>query len=117
MNDQTTWSEIVPLALGLGQFWAKNLILGCVAVSLSFRPFGEVVNRVSCWKRQAESWEEWPRIRFQRLTVAKCRRLAWLRSKEVEWWDAKHNRFRTRLIEVMPWGLLQYERVVEWRFG
>ena len=39
-------------------------------------------------KRQAEPWEEWWEW-LRRLDDAKPRRLAWLRCKEVAWWDAK----------------------------
>ena len=53
---------------------------------LSF--YDHAVSRASIRKRQAETWEEWSES-VAELRRCKRRRLAWIRSKEVAWWDAK----------------------------
>ena len=60
----TTWPKgFLWVLVWLGQFWAKSL-------------------------RRAGLWEEWQESVSE---VRHCKRccLAWLRSEEVEWWDAK----------------------------
>ena len=48
----------------------------------------KVFPRASVRKRQAETWEEWTDS-VAEVRRCKRKRLAWLRSKEVAWWDSK----------------------------
>ena len=68
---------------------ARPWVRGCEPELASY---DQDVSRASVRKRQAESaaetWEEWT-ASVAEVRRCKRRRLAWLRSKEVEWWDNK----------------------------
>ena len=79
--------------VSLGQFWGRNLRrildLGFVVVSYELVTFDQAVTQASCCrKRAAESWDDWWEANRE-LRRSKRRRTAWLRDKEVAWWDAK----------------------------
>ena len=48
--------------------------------------FDQAVTQASCRKRAAESWDEWWAA-TREVRRCKRRRTAWLRDKEVLWWD------------------------------
>ena len=50
--------------------------------------FDRAVTQASCRKRVAESWDDWWEANRE-VRRSKRRRTAWLRDKEVAWWDAK----------------------------
>ena len=89
----TTWSGLVNLGVGvaravLGEEPKRDVrpwVRGCES---ELANYDQAVSRASIRKRQAETWEEWSESVVE---VRRCkrRRLAWIRSKEVEWWDAK----------------------------
>ena len=94
MEDQPgTWGEVAELGLGvaravLGEEPRRDprpWVRGCEA---DLRAFDASVTEASSRKRKAESWEMWREADY---AVRRCkrRRSAWLREKEVEWWDAK----------------------------
>ena len=58
--------------------------------------YDQAVSRVSICKRQAETWDDWKDL-VAAVRRCKRRRLAWLRSKEVAWWDAKARAVATGL--------------------
>ena len=69
-------------------------VLGFVGVSRSFRVL-IAISDASVRKRQAETWEEWSES-VAEVRRCKRRRVAWLRSKEVVWWDAKAQQAQDR---------------------
>ena len=89
----TTWPEVVSLGLGvakaiLGEEPKKDprpWVRGCEEELVTF---DQAVTQASCRKRAAESWDDWWEANRE---VRRCkrRRTAWLRDKEVAWWDAK----------------------------
>ena len=89
----TTWHEVVSLGLGvssaiLGEEPKKDprpWVRGCENELVTF---DQAVTQASCRKRAAESWDEW-REANRKVRRCKRRRTAWLRDKEVAWWDAK----------------------------
>ena len=71
----------------LGPFWEREpkkdprlWVRGC---ENEFVTFDQAVAQASCRKRAAESWDEWWESNRE------VRRVAWLRNKEVTWWNAK----------------------------
>ena len=60
-------------------------VRGC---ELELSGYDQEVSNASIRKRQAVTWEEWSES-VAEVRRCKRRRLAWLRSKEVAWWDAK----------------------------
>ena len=89
----TTWPEVVSLGLGvaravLGEEPKKDprpWVRGCEKELVTF---DQAVTQASCRKRAAESWDDWWEANRE-VRRSKRRRMAWLRDKEVAWWDAK----------------------------
>ena len=59
----------------------------------------------SVCKRQAETWEEWSES-VAEVRRCKRRRLAWLRSREVAWWDSKAQQAQDKADQGMLSGFL-----------
>ena len=89
----TTWPEVVSLGLGvaravLGEEPKKDprpWVRGCEKELVTF---DQAVTQASRRKRAAESWDDWWDANRE-VRSSKRRRTAWLRDKEVAWWDAK----------------------------
>ena len=87
------WSDLIALGLGvsraiLGEEPRRNprpWVRGCEPELSSF---DQEVSRASLRKRKAEDWDEWKAF-VADVRRCKRRRFAWLRSKEVAWWDQK----------------------------
>ena len=93
LEPPVSWSEVVDLGLGVARAvlgeepksdprpWVK----GCEP---ALRVFDKAVSLASSRKRAATSWDEWREANYE---VRRCkrRRGAWLRDKEVQWWDDK----------------------------
>ena len=87
----TAWLEVVSLGLGVARaMWGEEpkkdprpWVRGCENELVAL---DQKVAQASCRKRAAESWDEW---RNREVRLCKRRRIAWLRGKEVAWWDAK----------------------------
>ena len=88
-----TWSDLVTLGVGvaravLGEEPKRDVrpwVRGCEP---ELSGFDRAISDASIRKRQAETWEEWS-ASVAEVRRCKRRRVAWLRSKEVAWWDAK----------------------------
>ena len=89
----TTWPDLVTLGVGVARAVlgeepkrdARPWVRGCEPELASY---DRDVSRATVRKRQAETWEEWTES-VAEVRRCKRRRLAWLRSKEVAWWDNK----------------------------
>ena len=92
-EEPTTWPEVVSLGLGvaraiLGDEPKKDprpWVRGC---EHELGTFDRAVAQASSRERAAESWDEWW-VSNREVQRCKRRRTAWLRDKEVAWWDAK----------------------------
>ena len=88
-----TWSDLVSLGLGVSRAVLgeeprpdpRPWVRGCEPELSSF---DQEVSRASLRKRKAEDWDEW-KASVADVRRCKRRRSAWLRSKEVAWWDQK----------------------------
>ena len=107
-----TWSEVVSLGVGVARAvlgeepvqdhrpWVKGL-------EHELSTHDQAVSGAYTRKRQADSLEE---LRESLAEIRRCkrRRSAWLRAKEVEWWDDKARalgRYRTKPTKVILLGL------------
>ena len=88
-----TWSDVVSLGLGVSRavlgeeprLDPRPWVRGC---DPELSSFDQEVSRASLRKRKAKDWDEW---QASVADVRRCKRhrSAWLRSKEVAWWDQK----------------------------
>ena len=92
-SEPTSWSEVVDLGLGVARVvlgdepcrdsrpWVRGL-------EGDLQGFDRAVSQASSRKRKAESADE---FRAASYAVRRCkrRRSAWLREREVSWWDAQ----------------------------
>ena len=93
LEPPVSWSEVVDLGLGVARAVLgeepksdpRPCVRGCEP---ALRVFDKAVSLASSRKRAATSWEEWREANYE---VRRCkrRRGAWLRDKEVQWWDDK----------------------------
>ena len=93
LDPPDSWREVVDLGIGvaravLGEEPRSDLrpwVRGCES---ELRVFDQAVSLASSRKRSATSWEGW-REASHDVRRCKRRRGAWLRDKEVQWWDDK----------------------------
>ena len=88
----TTWPEVVSLGLGvaravLGEEPKKDPRPWVRVCEKELVTFDQAVTQASRRKRAAESWDDWWEANRE-VRSSKRRRTAWLRDKEVAWWDA-----------------------------
>ena len=93
LEPPTSWSEVVDLGLGVAKAVLgeepksdpRPWVRGCEP---ALREFDKAVSQASSRKRAATSWDDWREANYE---VRRCkrRRGAWLRDKEVQWWDDK----------------------------
>ena len=109
-NEQpTTWPELVAVGGGvaravLGEEPKRNVrpwVRGCES---ELEVYDQAVSRASIRKRQAETWEEWSES-VAEVRRCKRRRVAWFRSKEVVWWDAKAQQVQDKADQGDPFGV------------
>ena len=93
LEPPASWKEVVDLGLGVARAVLgeepkpdpRPWVRGCEP---ELRVFVQAVLQASSRKRSAGSWSEWREADYD---VRRCkrRRGAWLREKEVQWWDVK----------------------------
>ena len=68
-------------------------------------------------KRKAEDWDEW-KASVADVRCCKRRRSAWLRSKEVAWWDQKAQQVQDKADQGDAFGVFATfkELPASWRF-
>ena len=69
------------------------------------------MTQASCRKRAAESWDDWWEANRE-LRRSKRRRTAWLRDKEVAWWDAKAQKVQDQADQGDAFGVFATFKVV-----
>ena len=110
MSNPQPWPEVASLGLGvaraiLGEEPKKDprpWVRGCEKELVIF---DQAVSQASGRKRAAESWDDW-REANREVRRSKRRRTAWLRDKEVAWWDAKAQKVQDQADQGDAFGFL-----------